>query len=88
MQWNAGFDPEQKMVSKTLDCRGDPGALGLLWGLASLGSHTNHFDPCPPVLTLRALDLERDLNYIDANGDPAKHLAGRLDFRRRGSAWD
>jgi hypothetical protein len=79
MQWNAGFDPEQKMVSKTLDCRGDPGALGLLWGLAPWGA-TDRFESCPPVLTLRALDLERDLNYIDANGDPAKHLAGRFVF--------
>jgi CHASE2 domain-containing protein len=80
MQWNAGLDPEQKMVSRTLGCRGDPGALGLLLGLAPWADHDERFESCPPVLTLRALDLERDLDYIAANGDPARHLVGRFVF--------
>jgi hypothetical protein len=36
------------------------GWIGILWGLTPWGA-SDRYETCPPVLTRRALDLERDL---------------------------
>jgi len=60
-----------------LACRGDKGLVNILWGQTPWGA-SELCETCPPVLTLRALDLERDLGYIEAHGDPTSALAGRF----------
>jgi CHASE2 domain-containing sensor protein len=75
--WNGGLDPAQGKVSNTLACRGDKGLVDILWGQTPWGA-SDLYETCPPVLTLRALDLERDLGYIEAHGDPTIPLTGRF----------
>lgn len=75
--WNGGIDPRQGEGSNILGCRGDKGWIGILWGLTPWGA-SDRYEPCPPVLTRRALDLERDLGYIEKYGDPAISLKDRF----------
>lgn len=78
--WSARLDPAQARVSDVAVCRGDRGWLGALMEMPWPWAADDRFEHCPPVLTLRAADLERDADYIEAHGDPAKALAGRVVF--------
>jgi CHASE2 domain-containing sensor protein len=79
LQWSAAVDPNQKDVENIQSCRGDPGWPTLLAGMFGI-TKQERFQPCPPILTLKAEDLFRDRNYIDANGNPAELLEKRFVF--------
>ena len=81
--WSARIDPAQGQVSDLARCRADRGWFGKIFGTLTEmpwpWAGDDRFQKCPPVLTLRAADLERDANYIEAHhGDPTKPLAGRF----------
>ena len=78
--WSARIDPAQSQVSDLAKCRGDKGWFGTLTEMPWPWAGDDRFERCPPVLTLRAADLERDADYIEAHGDPTKPLAGRFVF--------
>jgi hypothetical protein len=78
--WSARIDPAQSQVSDLAPCRGDRGWLGTLMEMPWPWAGDDRFERCPPVLTLRAADFERDADYIEAHGDPTKPLAGRFAF--------
>jgi CHASE2 domain-containing sensor protein len=78
LEWGGAVDPKQGAISDTV-CRGFPGWPDLVastFGVTKEG----RFEPCPPVLTLRAHDLFRDQNYIAQHGNPASLLDGKFVF--------
>jgi CHASE2 domain-containing sensor protein len=78
LEWGGTVDQNQGVVSDTI-CRGFPGVPDLLastFGVTKEG----RFEPCPPILTLKAHDLFRDRNYIAQHGNPAALLAGKFVF--------
>ena len=78
--WSARFDDAQSAVAELAKCRGDRGWFGTLSEMPWPWAGDKRFERCPPVLTLRLADLERDAGYIEAHGDPSKFLAGRFVF--------
>ena len=79
LQWSAAVDGNQKDVGDIHGCRGDPGWLAFLGGVFGITTQ-GRYQPCPPILTLKAEDLFRDRIYIAANGNPAELLKGRFVF--------
>jgi hypothetical protein len=78
--WSARLDPAQSQVANLAKCRGDRGWLGTFMEMPWPWAQDDRFERCLPVLTLRAADLERDADYVEAHGDPTKSLAGRFVF--------
>ena len=75
--WSANLDRKQADVSDIVKCRGNRGIVHSLWSLTPFGSE-DRYEACPPVLTLRGIDLSRDLGFIENHGNPATALAGRF----------
>jgi CHASE2 domain-containing sensor protein len=78
IEWSGTVDPKQGAVSDTV-CRGFPGWADIIAGLFGI-TKEGRFEPCPPILTLKAQDLFRDRNYIADHGNPADLLQGRFVF--------
>jgi hypothetical protein len=78
LEWTADVDPHQGAVAD-MDCRGFPGWHKIVAGLFGI-TQEGRYEPCPPILTLKAEDLYRDRNYIAEYGNPADLLQGRFVF--------
>ncbi len=79
LRWSGLVNPKQSAASRTESCRGELSWIEMLSNIAGL-THEKQYEPCPPILTLKAEDLYRDQSFIAANGDPALLLAGRFVF--------
>jgi len=79
LRWSGLINPKQSDVSRTDGCRGEQSWLEMLSNILGL-THEKQYEPCPPILTLKAEDLYRDQSFIAANGNPASLVAGRFIF--------
>jgi len=79
LRWSGLINPKQSDVSRTDGCRGELSWFEMLSNILGL-THEKQYEPCPPILTLKAEDLYRDQSFIAANGNPASLVAGRFIF--------
>jgi CHASE2 domain len=79
LRWSGLINSKQRDVSRTDGCRGELSRFEMLSNILGL-THDKQYEPCPPILTLKAEDLYRDQSFIAANGNPASLIAKRFIF--------